>query len=92
MTTPLFKRLLPQADKAGFGFLMGEAKVVAERYGPEKVVSRDMLGSFVRHGLTQEEAEATRYSKCKYLPLRLNTNLFLCSVAGSDAIRALCSI
>jgi hypothetical protein len=60
MTTPLFKHFLPsQADKVGFGFLMGVAKkVIAERYGPEKVVRRDMLGPFVRHGLTQEEAES----------------------------------
>lgn len=60
MMTPLFKRLLPsQTDKVGFGLLMGVAKkVVAERYGPEKVVRRDMLESFVRHGLTQEEAES----------------------------------
>ncbi len=33
-------------------------QVVGERYGPEKKERNDMLGSFVRHGLTQREAEA----------------------------------
>jgi hypothetical protein len=33
-------------------------KVASERYGPGKKVQRDMLGSFIRHGLTQEEAES----------------------------------
>jgi hypothetical protein len=33
-------------------------RVVAERYGPDKKVNDDMLGSFVRHGLTQKEAES----------------------------------
>jgi cytochrome P450 len=33
-------------------------KVVAERYGPDKKVLSDMLGSFVNHGLTEEEAES----------------------------------
>ena len=33
-------------------------RVVAERYGPDKKVRGDMLGSFVRHGLTQREAES----------------------------------
>jgi hypothetical protein len=31
-------------------------KVVGERFGPEKKVKRDMLGSFLAHGLTQREA------------------------------------
>lgn len=31
-------------------------KVVAERYGPNAVSQPDMLGSFIRHGLSQEEA------------------------------------
>jgi hypothetical protein len=30
----------------------------AERFGPDKKVQKDMLGSFVARGLTQEEAEA----------------------------------
>jgi hypothetical protein len=31
-------------------------EVVAERFGPNKKVQKDMLGSFIAHGLTQEEA------------------------------------
>jgi cytochrome P450 len=31
--------------------------VVAERFGPEKVENHDMLGSFIRRGLTQTEAQ-----------------------------------
>ncbi|PKS11176.1 hypothetical protein jhhlp_002937 [Lomentospora prolificans] len=33
-------------------------KVVAERFGPDRKVQRDMLGSFIAHGLTQREAES----------------------------------
>jgi hypothetical protein len=32
--------------------------MVRERFGPNKKEAADMLGSFVRHGLTQEEAES----------------------------------
>jgi hypothetical protein len=32
-------------------------EVVAERFGTDKVDRRDMMGSFIRHGLTQKEAE-----------------------------------
>ncbi|OLN85878.1 Pisatin demethylase 19 [Colletotrichum chlorophyti] len=58
--TPLLKPLLPsETDSLGFGKVMGVAKeVAAERYGPNKKVQKDMLGSFVAHGLTQDEAEA----------------------------------
>ncbi|KAK1476984.1 hypothetical protein CCUS01_16700 [Colletotrichum cuscutae] len=49
----------------------------AERFGPDAKVQRDMLGSFVAHGLTQEEAES---------------EILLQIIAGSDttatAIRA----
>jgi hypothetical protein len=31
--------------------------VVAERFKPDAKYEEDMLSSFVRHGLTQEEAE-----------------------------------
>jgi hypothetical protein len=31
--------------------------VVRERYGPNRKVKQDMLGSFVQHGLSQQEAE-----------------------------------
>lgn len=30
--------------------------VAAERFGPDKKIQKDMLGSFVAHGLTQKEA------------------------------------
>ena len=33
-------------------------KVVGERYGPDKIERVDMLGSFVRHGLEQRQAES----------------------------------
>ncbi|KAH8902664.1 pisatin demethylase [Coniochaeta sp. PMI_546] len=63
MRFPLFKMLpglLPsEKDRLGLGKVMGiTKKVAAERYGPNKKVKRDMLGSFVNHGLTEEEAES----------------------------------
>jgi hypothetical protein len=33
-------------------------EVVASRYGAEKETQQDMLGSFIRHGITQAEAES----------------------------------
>jgi len=33
-------------------------KVVGERFGENKKVQRDMLGSFIAHGLNQEDAES----------------------------------
>jgi len=56
----LFKSLLPtDKDVYGLGKVMGIAKeVVGERFGPNKIEQRDMLGSFVRHGLRQREAES----------------------------------
>lgn len=33
-------------------------KVAAERFGANAKSQKDMLGSFVTHGLTQEEAES----------------------------------
>ena len=45
-------------DKIGFGAIVGEAhKYVAERFGPDAKDTRDMLGSFIHHGLTQQECE-----------------------------------
>ncbi|KAH8748372.1 cytochrome P450 [Hyaloscypha finlandica] len=54
------RRFLPKdTDTAGMGKLMGIGKqVVAERFGPNKKVKRDMLGSFLAHGLTQREARS----------------------------------
>ena len=46
-------------DKDGMGAMMRIAKkAVAERFGPRPKVEQDMLGSFVKCGLTQEEAES----------------------------------
>ena len=60
MRLPLMQRLLPSAaDAAGLGKIMGIAKdTVAERFGAGKVVRRDMLGSFIAHGLTQGQLES----------------------------------
>ncbi|RTE80588.1 hypothetical protein BHE90_004925 [Fusarium euwallaceae] len=54
----LFRGLLPkESDKFGFGAFIGVAnKKVAERFAPNAIQHSDMLGSFIRHGLTQEEA------------------------------------
>jgi hypothetical protein len=53
------KYLPSERDPVGFGKIMAVAKqIVSERFGPEKQVHSDMLGSFVRHGLNQEEAES----------------------------------
>ncbi|KAL3425365.1 benzoate 4-monooxygenase cytochrome p450 [Phlyctema vagabunda] len=56
--TRLFSWLLPsEKDRLGFGKFISVAKsVVAERFGENKVERKDMLGSFIRNGLTQEEA------------------------------------
>ncbi|MCJ1362717.1 hypothetical protein MMC16_001823 [Acarospora aff. strigata] len=46
-------------DKNGMGKLMAVAQqVVSERFGNEKKDRNDMLGSFIRHGLSQREAES----------------------------------
>jgi hypothetical protein len=51
------KLMAPTArDRFGLGKMMGVAKTVAdERFGPDAKVRNDMLGSFVRHGLTRAE-------------------------------------
>lgn len=33
-------------------------EAVAERFGADEEDRRDMMGSFIRHGLTQKEAES----------------------------------
>jgi hypothetical protein len=33
-------------------------EVVGKRFGPDAKDQRDMLGSFIRHGLTRDEAES----------------------------------
>ncbi|KAF2104466.1 cytochrome P450 [Rhizodiscina lignyota] len=58
---PLFlKFVAPKVtDKIGMGKVMGIAKeVVAERFGPDAKDRQDMLGAFVRHGLSQRQAES----------------------------------
>ncbi|KAJ9606749.1 hypothetical protein H2200_008758 [Cladophialophora chaetospira] len=45
-------------DKIGFGAIVGFAqKAVAERFGSDAKKVQDMLGSFINHGLTQQECE-----------------------------------
>ncbi|KAF2998659.1 hypothetical protein E8E13_008015 [Curvularia kusanoi] len=54
----VLRKFMPsEADKAGFGAFIGVAKkIVAERFKPKAESQFDMLGSFIRHGLTEEEA------------------------------------
>ncbi|KAK0369575.1 benzoate 4-monooxygenase cytochrome p450 [Colletotrichum limetticola] len=60
LSSPLLRCLLPSdKDAIGFGKTIGIAqKVAAARFGPNKKIRKDMLGSFVAHGLTQQEALA----------------------------------
>ncbi|KAI1105358.1 cytochrome P450 [Jackrogersella minutella] len=45
-------------DPSPFGQVMGFARKCArERFGPQKVERRDMLGAFLRHGMDMGEAE-----------------------------------
>jgi len=57
---PFMKALLPKStDKRGLGKVMGFAKErVEERFGDKPLVRRDMLGSFIRRGMTQEQLES----------------------------------
>jgi len=54
-----FKLMLPSdKDTIGLGKLIGIAKdVAAKRFGPDKKDQKDMIGSFVRHGLTEREIQ-----------------------------------
>lgn len=56
----LTKLLAPSAtDKMGLGKVIGIAKEkVSERFGDDRKVKQDMLGSFLKHGMSQEEAES----------------------------------
>ena len=60
LDSPLMAPMRPKpTDKDGMGAMMGMAKrAVSERYGPNSKVEQDMLGSFVKYGLTQQEAES----------------------------------
>lgn len=57
---PFMQAVLPKStDKRGMGKVMGFARDrVAERFGDKPVKRRDMLGSFIDRGLTQEELES----------------------------------
>ncbi|QSZ33683.1 hypothetical protein DSL72_005254 [Monilinia vaccinii-corymbosi] len=54
------KPFLPtEKDESGFGKLMQVGNnIVAERFGESKKTQNDMLGSFVAHGLSEEEARS----------------------------------
>ena len=60
MKLPLVKGALPKStDKRGLGRVMGFARDrVQERFGIKPLVRKDMLGSFINHGLTQGELES----------------------------------
>jgi cytochrome P450 len=57
---PLLKHVMPKStDKRGLGRVMGFAKErVDERFGDKPIVRHDMLGSFIKRGLTQEQLES----------------------------------
>ncbi|GAB7352344.1 hypothetical protein MBLNU459_g2786t1 [Dothideomycetes sp. NU459] len=57
---PLLAALMPTStDKRGLGRVMGFAKErVDERFGEKPIVRKDMLGSFIKRGLSQEELES----------------------------------
>ncbi|KLU90239.1 cytochrome P450 monooxygenase [Magnaporthiopsis poae ATCC 64411] len=57
---PLFLKYFgpKTTDKEGLGCLMKIAQdIVTTRYGPDAKDSDDMVGSFIRHGVTAEECE-----------------------------------
>ncbi|KAK6841133.1 hypothetical protein PG987_001993 [Apiospora arundinis] len=58
-STPVLKLIGPKPrDKTGFGALMGVAeKEVGKRFAPGAEKKKDMLGSFMNHGLDQTECE-----------------------------------
>ena len=57
---PMLKAVMPKStDKRGLGRVMGFARDrVAERFGDKPIVRKDMLGSFINRGLTQEQLES----------------------------------
>ncbi|KAK0118344.1 hypothetical protein ONS95_012634 [Cadophora gregata] len=56
----ILKAIMPSdKDPLGMGKILGITNnVVAKRFGPDKKVEKDMLGSFIAHGLTQDQAES----------------------------------
>lgn len=78
--------MAPKANsKLGFGTVLGIArKQVQKRFDEEgKIVDKkDMLGSFLRHGLTRDEAEAESVMQLYLLvipPVRTLQRLILCT-------------
>ncbi|KAJ6441509.1 benzoate 4-monooxygenase cytochrome P450 [Purpureocillium lavendulum] len=59
MQSPYLSWLVPSVkDMGGIGDIIRFAEdVVAERFGKNPIVKRDMLGSLVSHGLSQKETE-----------------------------------
>lgn len=60
LSSRLMRAFAPKpTDKTGMGAMLGVAKdVAAERYAPDAKTYPDMLGSFVKNGLSQQEAES----------------------------------
>ncbi|OAA58727.1 Cytochrome P450 [Cordyceps fumosorosea ARSEF 2679] len=59
LASPLLSVVPSEADKIGFGPVIRLAKkVAAQRFGEKCKVQKDMLGSFVAHGINQSEAES----------------------------------
>lgn len=57
LQNPISRALLPKEKMEGVRRMMGMAqKNAATRYGPDKIQERDMLGSFVNHGLPYTNA------------------------------------
>lgn len=57
LQNPISRALLPKKKMEGVRRMMGMAqKNAATRYGPDKIQERDMLGSFVNHGLPYTNA------------------------------------
>ncbi|EFX04330.1 benzoate 4-monooxygenase cytochrome p450 [Grosmannia clavigera kw1407] len=59
MQSRLFRWMMPsERDRVGFGAFIAVAKeIVSERLASDNPYQKDMLGSFLAHGLTREEAE-----------------------------------
>lgn len=85
-------------DKTGLGRIVGAAQQeIAPRYNDlDQKDSQDMLGSFIRHGLTQEEAESNSVLQMSvelHLLPKAPADSTIHSMAGSDTsatvIRAL---
>jgi len=57
---PFLKSVMPKStDKRGLGRVMGfAADRVGERFGEKPLVRKDMLGSFIKRGLTKEQLES----------------------------------